>query len=324
MRYEVANLRVFRVAALLSLFGVAGCAYQNPELASPAAPDPSAPSQLSLGVSGSATQGGTSAVTARVQNIFGAPVVNVLVTFGTTRGTISPAQAATGTNGTATAVLTAADTADVTAIVGGLTAHTLVAPVVATSPTPTTPTTVPAFLNVLPSATTGVAQVFGVSSSATGVTWNWSFGDGGTAQTTAFGTTHTFSSAGVFTASVSAPGTSTGTAVVTVTDPTPTAGPATTTLSVTLTCTPGKATAPTAPTTCNTNETFGGAAVPGGAVSSVAWDWGDGTNTDNSTLQPVNTHTYAKVGTYTVIATVNANTTGGAKTGTAVTSVVVP
>ncbi len=260
-----------------------------------------------------------------MQNSYGAPLANVIVAFATTRGVILPAQATTGSSGTATAVLAAIDTADVTVAAGGLTAHTLVAPSSSTSPsspTPNSPTTTAAFLNVSSSGTTGVALVFSVSSAATGVTWNWSFGDGANTQTTAFATTHAYSRAGVYAASVSAAGTSAGTAIVTVIDPAPTPTPPAATLSVTLTCTPG--THGTTPTSCNVNETYGGATIAGGAVTGVTWDWGDGTTADNSSTTPVKTHQYVNAGTYTVIATVTANTVDGSQTGTSSKSVVVP
>src|SRR4051812_30779213 len=109
-------MNVLRVAAILSMLGLGGCAYQNP--AAPAAlpaADPAVPAQMTLGASSSVSQAGTSTVTARVQNSNGAAVANVIVSFATTRGTISPAQATTGANGAATAVLAATDTADVTA-----------------------------------------------------------------------------------------------------------------------------------------------------------------------------------------------------------------
>jgi hypothetical protein len=138
MRREAANLKMLRVAALLPLFALAGCAYQNPVVPSPAARDPSTPASLTLAAFASAAQAGTSAVTARVQNGNGAALPNVIVTFATTRGTIAPSEATTGTDGTATVVLKSPDTANVSAAVGALTAHTLVAPAVPTSLTSTT------------------------------------------------------------------------------------------------------------------------------------------------------------------------------------------
>ena len=59
-------------------------------------------------------------VIAKVQNSNCALLTYVVVTFTTTRGTISPAQVGTSANGIASATLTATDTADVTASVGPL------------------------------------------------------------------------------------------------------------------------------------------------------------------------------------------------------------
>src|SRR4051812_16757618 len=211
-----AQMKTWRVAAVLSLLGLAGCAYENPGAPASLPVDSSAPSQLTLASSGGSTTTGNSTVTARVQNSSGAALANVVVTFATTRGTISPTQAATGANGSATAVLATTETADVTAIVGALSAHTLVAPSTTTSPTP--PATAATFLNVSPNGTTGVPLAFSVSSSASGP-WSWSFGDGVNAQSTEFSTTHAYGRAGVYTASVSGSGTSAGNATITVTDP---------------------------------------------------------------------------------------------------------
>src|SRR5436190_24391491 len=124
---EMQTMKLIGVAGILSLLCSAGCAYENP--VEPGGPrvDPSAPSQVTLGVSpGTGTAGGTAIVTARVQNANGAALSNVLVTFTTTRGTVSPAQVVTSSSGAATATLTASDTADVTAVAGAVSAHTLV------------------------------------------------------------------------------------------------------------------------------------------------------------------------------------------------------
>jgi len=210
-------MKAWRVATVLSLLGLGGCAYENP-VAPPSLPvDSSAPSQLTLASSGGSTTGNAT-VTARVQNSNGAALPNVVVAFTTTRGTISPAQATTGANGSASAVLATTETADVTAIVGALSAHTLVAP--STGPAPAPPSAAATFLNVSPNGTTGVPLTFTVSSSAAGP-WSWSFGDGANAQTAEFSTTHAYGRAGVYTASVSGSGTSAGIATVTITDPKP-------------------------------------------------------------------------------------------------------
>jgi len=231
-------MKVIRLVSLLALFSSMGCAYQNSVQPSAAGVDLSAPFQVTLGaLPGTGSQAGTAAVTARVQNANGAALANVAVTFTTSRGSISPTTVATGVDGAATATLVATDTATVTAAAGKLTAQAFVAPVSPTPPIPT-PTPPPAppptpapptpavFLNVSGSATTNVPLAFGVSSSATGVTWLWSFGDGASDQTTFFNTTHTYKVAGTYVATVSAVGTSTASATITVTDPVvPRSGP---------------------------------------------------------------------------------------------------
>jgi PKD domain/Bacterial Ig-like domain (group 1) len=329
MMREMRKIELAPLLIVLALLGSAGCAYHNPAQPTETSIDPSVPSQVTLGASpGSGTQAGTATVTARVQNSNGVALPNVLVTFATTRGTISPTQAATGANGVAVATLTASDTADVTASAGALSTHTLVA----STGTPTSPPTTPlpvSFLNVSGSGTTGVPLTFSVSSSAIGATWIWSFGDGAVEQSTAFSIPHTYGRAGTYTATVSSSSASSSSATVLITDaaPPPTTPPAA--LGVTLTCTPathGPNSSTTASTTCNVTLTYGGGPLPGNQVSGVDWDWGDGTvaTADNHSTRPVATHIYNFAGTYTVFATVTANTIDGAKTATTSKSIVVP
>jgi PKD repeat protein len=305
---------LLRLAALGSLLGAGGCAYESPNQPAVAIVDPTAPFQITIGaLPGAGAQAGTAAVTAHVQNVNGASLANVVVAFTTNRGTIAPANVATGIDGAASTTLSATDTADVTAAVGRVSAHTFVTPV---APTPSVPSPTPApgpapsptppppavVLNVPANATTRVPLAFAVSSSATGVTWNWSFGDGETAQTTGFSTTHAYATAGTYVVTVSAPGTSSASATITVTDPVVTA-PAPP-FAATLTCTPGNSA--NTNTVCNVSASYKGAVLPSSAIISVRWDWGDG-RTDSSTNSLVNTHTYAGVGTFTVFANVEAN-----------------
>ena len=301
MTRRVENMKWLRLAGLIALLGSVGCAYDNPTEPSVRPADPSVPSQVTLGASpGSGTSGGTAIVTARVQNANGAALPNVMVTFTTTRGTVSPAQVATSSSGAATATLTASDTADVTAIAGAVSAHTLV---IATPPSSTTPTpTLPlAFLNVSGSATAGTPVTFSVSSSAVGATWIWSFGDGATEQGSAFSTTHTYTSAGTYTASVSSSSTQASSATIVVTAsvvPPPTTS---TGFAATIAC-PKTATLAQA---CNIATTLNGVAQPSSTITRVDWDWGDGQTTQtNGSLAPVSSHTYANAGTYTVFASV--------------------
>jgi len=307
------------VAVVLTLPGIAGCAYENPAQPGPPVVNLSAPAQVSVGASpGTGMQSGTATISATVQNVNGAGLPNVVVTFATTRGTIAPAQAATGVNGVATATLTANDTADVTAAVGTLSAHMLVVSTGGSTP-PTTPTLPVAFLNVTGSATTGVPVVFSVSSSVSGATWSWSFGDGANDQSTAFAISHTYGRAGTYVATVSSSVTSSSSASVVVTDPPAQPGTPVAALSVTLTCTP--ATHGT-PTPCNVSATYAGSGVPSANITGVQWDWGDGVS--ELTTKPVNTHAYVSQGTYRVFASVNAQTVNGVQGATTSTSVVIP
>src|SRR5439155_481965 len=95
------------------------------------------------------------------------------------------------------------------------------------------------------------------------------------------------------------------------TPPAPTPTPAAV-LAATLTCTPGTHGTTGTPTACNVSLTYGGAALPGSSVTSIAWDWGDGfTNTTVPPTAPVSSRVYVNAGTYTVIATVAATTVDG-------------
>jgi hypothetical protein len=307
------------IAIVLTLLGAAGCAYDNPTQPAPPLPNLSAPAQVSVGASpGTGTQAGTATVSATVQNLNGAALPNVVVTFVTSRGTIAPAQVATGTNGVATATLTSSETADVTASVGTLSAHMLVVSNGGSTP-PTTPTLPVAFLNVSGSATTGVPVVFSVSSSVSGATWNWSFGDGANDQSTTFAISHAYGRAGTYVATVSSSVTFSSSATVVVTDPTSQPGTPVTGLAASMTCTP--ATHGT-PTPCNVSVTYGGTNLPSANITGVHWDWGDGL--PDLTTTPVNTHTYANAGTYVVFASVNAQTANGGQTATTTKSVVIP
>lgn len=319
---RIARMRWMTMPAALVVAALStACAYTNPVQPAPTATDLSLPSSLTM----SAAAG---TVTARVQNANGAPLGNLVVAFTTSVGSVSPAMVTTNPDGRAVTTLTATDTATVTATSGTLSTHWLVAPQAPgtgtpTPPGPPTPGPAAAFLNVSSSGSTGSPLTFSVSSSASGP-WLWSFGDGVNIQTGAFTTSHAYGRAGVYTATVSGSNTATGTAIITVTDPAPTTGPVAPTLSVTLNCTPGTHAA--ADTTCNVSETFNNATISGGAVTNVTWDWGDGTTADNAggTI-PVKNHRYTNPGTYTVVATVTANTpSNGSQTGTATKSVIVP
>lgn len=313
------RMKLAGIASVLTLLGITGCAYDNPSQPTPGPIDPRVPAQVTVGAAqGLGTQAGTATVTANVQNANGAPLTDVVVTFTTTRGTISPAQVPTSANGIASATLTANDTADVTASVGQLlSAHTLVVPTSGPAPVPA-PTLPVSFLNVSGNGTTGVPLLFSVSSSAVGATWTWSFGDGAIEQSTAFSIAHTYGSAGVYTATVSSSAASASSATITVTNST--APPPPGAFVASMGC-PASATLVQA---CNIAVTANGVPLPSASITNVTWDWGDG-KTDVNQTTPVKTHPYASAGTYTVIATVTgAPPLGSPQTATTSQTITVP
>lgn len=290
-------------AILVVVLLTTACAYKNPA-APTLPPEDNLGTPTALTLSGTPAAGGTTLVTARVHNLNGAPLGNMVAVFSTTVGTLSPDVVTTGADGTASTTLRATDTARVSVSVGPVQTSTLIAAPSGTggqTPTPPTTPTAGVFLNVQSAATTGDPVSFGVSSSAIGTIWNWSFGDGATDQTTAFSTVHVFGRAGVYVASVSGAGTGTGSATITVSDkkvapapPTPAA------LAITLTC--PKST--TLVQNCNVSAIASGSALPSNAITKVSWDWGDGsTDLTLAPSAPINSHTFAHPGTFVVFAT---------------------
>jgi hypothetical protein len=307
------TMRAARVATMLAVIGSAGCAYHAPAEPTAAGVSPLAPFQMTLGSStGSGAATGIT-VTARVQNVNGAGLANVVVTFAASGGTVAPITVTTGLNGTASSTLVASDTAEVTAVAAGLTAHMIVAPQPPsqTTPTPTpgpspppspTPSPSVVYLNMPSTAVVGDDVTLSVSSTATGVTWNWSFGDGMTRSTTSFTTTHTYTVPGPYVATVSSAQTASASAAITVSAPTPSAAPQAAGLKAIPTCTAGKV---NAATTCNVSATYNGQAVPATSIRHVQWNWGDGNLNEGGTGFVAYSHVFQYVGTYTVIVTIN-------------------
>ena len=299
----------FVAAALCS-----ACAYHNPIEPLTRSNDSTTPFAMTVGTL-AGSQAGTVSVTARVQNVNGAPVSGVVVAFSATTGAVAPTAVVTGASGTATTTFTASgDSAStVRATVNGLTAESVVSAPTASAPAPggQTPS---ALLNVSASGTTGAAVTFTVSSSVTGVTWNWSFGDGATAQTSTFTTTHAYGRAGVYTPSVSSSATTTGSGTVTINDPTPppVLAPA---YAVTLAASPSSVVAGGFANLTATVTAINGAPAPTG----FAWDCDADGTPDFTTTTHTQACSYSTVGTTTSKVTV----TGGTVTGTASTSVTV-
>jgi PKD domain-containing protein len=98
--------------------------------------------------------------------------------------------------------------------------------------------------------------------------------------------------------------------------PAPPAPPA---LAVTLTCTPA---APGALTMCNLAATFGTVPIPSTAITRVDYDFGDG-QSQTVTGSPLIAHTFTQVGTYLIVASVDAVTPAGPKGAVTSTAVIV-
>lgn len=294
------------IPALLAAFA-AGCAYQQPAQPTPVTSTVNM-SPASIRATASSRSDYTTLVTATVLTVEGRFVAGIPIGFATGNGTVSTAATVTDANGSATTIVNTPTTTMVTITIGVLSNSIQVqgssAPTTGPTPPPITPPTPPtptpnAIINAPSTVTTGTAITLGVSAPANGQTWTWNFGDGGTTQTTAFTTTHTYTTAGVYTIMVSAPGIATGSATIT----------ATSGLVPMMNCT---VPATHAAVTCTISATYNGAALPSSSITKVDWDWGDGfTNTTSGSSAPTSSHTYASAGTYTVFATVTATTSDG-------------
>ncbi len=161
--------------------------------------------------------------------------------------------------------------------------------------TVTEPAPVAGFAGAPTTGTAPLDVVFADQSTGAITTWAWDFGDGATSA--AQNPTHTYTTAGTYTVSltVTGPGgsdTATTAGLVTVTEPAPVAAFASN---------PTSGTAPL-------NVTFTDQST--GAITTWAWDFGDGAT--SAAQSP--THTYTTAGTYTVSLTVTGP--GGSDTAT--------
>jgi hypothetical protein len=145
--------------------------------------------------------GGTSTVNARVENVAGAAVPGVAVTFTTDAGSLSPTTATTNSDGVATTTLTTSQRATITANIAGKTATVVVGLNPRTGVTLAGPTT-PVAAGVPASFTVGVSATANIR----GVTLD--FGDGSSQQLGALsGSTtvqHTYNTSGSFTVTATA------------------------------------------------------------------------------------------------------------------------
>lgn len=222
--------------------------------------------------------GGTSTISARVDDSNGNGVAGAQVQFTTTKGTVSPATVTTNASGIATTTLTTTASADVTAAVAGLSGKVSIgvssrATLTITGPTAAVPVSAAASFTVSAGSGSTVIPLTSVSVS---------YGDG---SSKSLGTltgsqtlTHAFGSAGIYDVTV------------TGTDPdgvvnTATAQVAVTSLSGTLTASSSTITRGTAITFTAT------VAQTTAAIDHYLWDFGDGTSaTSTSGAQ---SHVYA-------------------------------
>jgi len=154
------------------------------------------------------------------------------------------------------------------------------------------------FTSSTPSAPTLNSISFNATSSydpdGTIVSWSWSFGDGATG--TGSTVTHAFSSAGIYTASL------------TVTDNSGSIGLASSQVTIT-------DRAPSVSSTPSSTAAYTGKTItlsitasdPDGTVSTVKVDWGDGTTDTLTGAATSDSHAYNAAGTYTIALTVTDN-----------------
>ena len=232
------------------------------------------------------SSGGTSTVTAKVEDTTGNPLGGVVVEFSASRGSLSSTSATTNDAGVATVTLTSTVESAITATVGSKTATYTVTPATRSGLTVTPPTTITASSPAV--FTVGVTSGAGVSN----VRVNW--GDGSSTNLGAVSSSaspqHTYSSGGSYTV--------TATATMSDGSTEPAVG---TTISVGefavgLTTSSGSG--------VNNAITFVASTTPNTTnVEEYRWNFGDGTSTtstDGATTQ----HIYTATGNYTVTVTV--------------------
>lgn len=317
----VYNSSVRRVLAVAFLLALPGCAYHAPAEPSPIttpAPSPSHVTvQSTVGIGSSATN---AFIAATVLDDNGHGVQGVNVTFSTTAGAVSPATTMTNSAGVAQTTLTSGVAATVTASAAGFSSYTFAGINAAIHPSLSAP-----------SALTGATVNFSafVTDATAPITYTWNFGDGATAVTSAGATTHAYGRPGFITTSVrvvDALGRSAdAVGAITISDPpavvvTPPVVTPPPTLSATMNCSP--ATHGT-PTPCNLSATYGTTALASNAITSVTWDYGDGTGATVAG-SPLTSRTYVQAGTFIVTAAVTATTTDGAKTGVTSKTLIIP
>jgi hypothetical protein len=235
--------------------------------------------------------GGTSQISARVEDAEGAVVPGSPVTFSTTAGNITPSTVNTDDNGIAVATLQANASADVVATSGAAQGKITVSLRPRSGLTLTGPTTAPA---------AGLPATFTVAVAATAVVTNvrLDFGDGEVRSLGAIsGSTtiqHTYQSAGTFEVTATA------------TQATGDQESVSTAITI-LPAQPPGVIITASDTTPSVNQTITLTATVSGATSTIlsyAWDFGDGSTATTTGNQVTKAYALAAVGSRTITVTV--------------------
>jgi PKD repeat protein len=246
--------------------------------------------------------GGTTQLSARVEDVAGTPLSGIDVAFSTTTGTLTSPSVKTDSNGVAATSLTTSQAAKITATCGAKTGTVdiVLSPrtgIAITPPSSAPNAATPASFTVSVTGTTNIRDVT--------ITW----GDG---TSTALGAiagsttiTHTYSREGTYTVTATATDTlgnreSVSTSVTVLQAPT---------VAVTVTASP-------ATPQVNQVVTFTATATPGtgAAVTSYDWSFGDGTGTTTSGGSASKVYTTSGTMTVTVTARTNLGTSGTGQT----------
>ena len=245
------------------------------------------------------SSGGTSTVTAKVEDVSGNPLAGVAVQFSATRGSLSSTSAPTNDAGIATVTLNSTVESSVTATVGSKTASYTVTPATRSGLTITPPTTVTASSPAV--FTIGVTSGSGVSR----VVVSW--GDGSTTDLGAVSSSaspqHVYSSGGTYNVTATAT-MSDGSKEDPVTAPVSVGE-----FGVSISATNNTPSA-------GASVTFTGATSPNTTqVDTYHWNFGDGTTAN--TTGPSVSHVYTIAGNYTVTLTVEP-VKGGSRSNTTI------
>jgi PKD repeat protein len=274
--------------------------------------------------------GGRASVTARVLNPQFSPLAATIVHFTAASGSLTQSEVATNADGYANTTLSAnAGSITVTATAGSLSQTTQVAMQAVVLPPATPP---PAEPEPVPSPPLLIGMSFTVPIANEPVYFNvvgtvplpmtasWDFGDGGAFTSGAMTATHTFAAAGFFPVTLTIVDGIGRTAtknsqvqVLAAAPPPPPPVPV-----ITVSCTTGVAHGSVS--TCTLAGTLGGVAIAASDLSSVRFNWGDGT-ADSNAVGVSATHTYATAGTFTVTGTATVAGHTGTWSGTKATTI---